>query len=253
MSSELLDEKLVAELPPKVVRHIELLERMRKDFVANVSHELRTPLTVVIGYLEALIEQASGDSSLPDPIYQKMLQQTLRMQNIIEDLLALSRIEADEVMPMGNSAIDITALLSTIMQHAEPLIHDKQQEVSVDVEEGVMIVGHQDELHSLFSNIIFNAIKYTPKNGKIHIHWYRAGEQAIFSVKDTGIGIAAKHIPRLTERFYRVDKGRSRESGGTGLGLAIAKHVLLRHNGVLEIDSEEGNGSVFRCVFPLAA
>jgi two-component system phosphate regulon sensor histidine kinase PhoR len=250
MNNELLDEKLLANLPENIVQHIEVLERIRKDFVANVSHELRTPLTVVIGYLQALLDQTEQEETTTITIYQKMLQQTLRMQTIIEDLLTLSRIETNQSIPVSRLPVDINAILATIMQSAERLAAEKQQTLTCEIDHSLTISGNQGEIHSLFSNVIFNAIKYTPNNGNIAISWYADGNKAIFAVKDTGIGVAKKYIPRLTERFYRVDKGRSRESGGTGLGLAICKHVLIRHGGLLEIDSEEGKGSLFRCIFP---
>lgn len=248
MSNDLLDEKLLAELPPQIVSHIETLARMRKDFVANVSHELRTPLTVVSGYLEALLDQGETAAA---PIYQKMYVQTLRMQHIIEDLLTLSRIETSEVLPVDEAPVDVTGIVQTILQHAEPLLEEKQQQIGTDLDNALKIDGNQEELHSLFSNLIYNAIKYTPSGGSITIRWQQVDDEAIFCVKDTGIGIAKKYIPRLTERFYRVDKGRSRESGGTGLGLAICKHILIRHDAELLIESEEGKGSEFSCVFPL--
>lgn len=251
MNDEILDEKLLADLPENVVHHIELLGRMRKDFVANVSHELRTPLTVVMGYLETLLVQDEAQASPENKIYQKMLRQTQRMQNIIEDLLVLSRIETNQAIPTSESTVDVHTLINTILQNAETLAQAKQQNITTDIEAMLQITGNQEELHSLFSNLVFNAIKYTPDGGDIKIHWYKKGNQAIFSVQDTGIGIAKKYIPRLTERFYRIDKGRSRESGGTGLGLAICKHILIRHQGSLEIESQEKQGSTFTCSFPL--
>lgn len=249
MSNELLDKKTLSELPDNIVQHIELLGRMRKDFVANVSHELRTPLTVVMGYLETLLSQDDDTESMTNKIYQKMLHQTQRMQNIIEDLLVLSRIESQEALPIGESFVDVQAVIKTILQSAEALAQAKEQSIHTDIDATLQLSGDQDELHSLFSNLIFNAIKYTPVGGEINIRWYSDNKQAIFSVQDTGIGIAQKHLPRLTERFYRVDKGRSRESGGTGLGLAICKHVLIRHQATLDIQSEEGKGSIFTCLF----
>lgn len=251
MSDEILDEKILAELPENVVHHIELLGRMRKDFVANVSHELRTPLTVVMGYLETLLTANETEDSTETKIYQKMLHQTQRMQNIIEDLLILSRIETNQAFATSETTVDVHTVIHTILQSAETLALAKQQKITAKIDADLNITGNQDEIHSLFSNLIFNAIKYTPEKGDIHISWYEQDKQAIFSVQDTGIGIAKKYIPRLTERFYRVDKGRSRESGGTGLGLAICKHILIRHQATLEIESQEGHGSTFNCLFPL--
>lgn len=248
---EQLDQNIVAKLPAEIVEHIELLERVRKDFVANVSHELRTPLTVVLGYLESLLNQAQYDDTLPKDLLNKMHQQSLRMQNIIEDLLLLSRIESNKPIPVSDQLVDINHLLIIIQQSSEPLVIEKQQQLTITIDKVLKIKGNRDELHSLFSNLIFNAIKYTPAKGQIDIRWLVRDNRAIFEVQDTGIGIAENHIPRLTERFYRVDKSRSRESGGTGLGLAIVKHILIRHHGQLEIESKEEQGSTFRCVFPL--
>lgn len=252
MNNEILDDKILAELPENIVHHIELLGRMRKDFVANVSHELRTPLTVVMGYLETLLAQNEAETSTENKIYQKMLHQTQRMQNIIEDLLVLSRIETNKEIPTSESTVDVHTLITTIVQSAETLAQAKQQSIATDIDASLKIAGNQEELHSLFSNLVFNAIKYTPDGGEINIRWCQKANQAIFTVQDTGIGIAPKYIPRLTERFYRVDKGRSRQSGGTGLGLAICKHILIRHQATLDIESEEGHGSTFTCLFPLA-
>ena len=247
--SEQLDDAIIDKLPPEIVEHIEILERMRKDFVANVSHELRTPLTVIMGYIEALRDQAKTDDNLPGPLFDKIYKQSLRMQSIIEDLLALSRIETNKQIPISDEKVDVNTLLNTIVQSAESLVQRKQQNVTVESDADLKLIGNQDELHSLFSNLIFNAIKYTLDAGSITIRWFANRADYIFEVEDTGIGIAPKYIPRLTERFYRIDKGRSRESGGTGLGLAIAKHILIRHKGRLEIESVEDKGSIFRCVF----
>ena len=246
---EQLDENIVAQLPSEIITHIELLERMRKDFVANVSHELRTPLTVVLGYLETLLISEENEQILSRELIKKMYHQSLRMQSIIEDLLLLSRIETNRPIPISEDFVDIEHLLNIIQQSAEPLIVKRQQQLYFNVEAEVKIKGNQDELHSLFSNLIFNAVKYTLATGKINVRWFKENKKAIFEVQDTGIGIAPCYIPRLTERFYRIDKSRSRESGGTGLGLAIVKHILIRHQGQLEIESEEGVGSLFRCIF----
>ena len=246
---EQLDEKIVAQLPVEIVEHIELLERMRKDFVVNVSHELRTPLTVVVGYLEMLLDQADENKDLPKSLVKKMQQQTFRMQNIIEDLLLLSSIETNKPIPISEELVDISHLLKTIIQNAESLIQEKKQIITLELDAQLKIRGSQEELHSLFSNLILNAIKYTPSMGEITIRFFKKEKNTIFEVQDNGIGIADKHLPRLTERFYRVDKSRSRDSGGTGLGLAICKHILIHHHGLLEIVSEEGVGSTFRCVF----
>jgi two-component system phosphate regulon sensor histidine kinase PhoR len=240
--------KLIADLPQPLIDHIKYLERMRQDFVANVSHELRTPLTVIHGYLETLLTQENNDTKPWKKIFFQMQQQTLRMENLVEDLLLLSRLEEDETNISLLTAVD--PLLQIIVQEANVLSGEAHHSIELHSDPTLSLIGSLDELRSLFSNIIFNAVKYTPPHGHIIIEWSHRNKQAFFSVRDTGIGIAAEHIPRLTERFYRVDKGRSRESGGTGLGLAIAKHVLIRHQGKLIINSEIGKGSVFSCVFP---
>jgi two-component system phosphate regulon sensor histidine kinase PhoR len=245
------DQKLVSQLPDTIRHHIQQLERMRKDFVANVSHELRTPLTVIIGYLELLIQQAISKPALPEAIFKQMYQQALRMQTIIEDLLLLSRIENEEAIPVSDKEISISSLFDGVQQSAYALATEKKQELKFELDKKISIKGNFDELHSLFSNLIYNAIKYTGEHGTITTRWFKEDNHAVFQVEDTGIGIAPEHIPRLTERFYRVDKSRSRESGGTGLGLAIAKHILIRHHAHLEIQSELGKGSIFSCAFPL--
>ncbi len=241
---------LLASLPEAVITHIQHLERMRQDFVANVSHELRTPLTVIHGYLDTLLDQDLEETKPWKKIFMQMHQQTLRMENLIEDLLLLSRLESHEAENATESHVPVAKLLETIWSEAKELSGDNQHLISLFTDEKLMLLGIDAELRSLFSNIIFNAVKYTPAKGSITIEWFLENGQAHFRVKDTGIGIAPEHIPRLTERFYRVDPARSRASGGTGLGLAIAKHVLLRHDGKLDVVSELGKGSVFTCVFP---
>ena len=238
------------KLPENVVAHIEHLERMRQDFVANVSHELRTPLTVIHGYLEILETQAKTIAPQWQPILEEMHQQTSRMENLVENLLLLAHLEVDEATVELQSTIDIATLLKKICQEAEQISGKAKHEIQLKTDNNLKLIGAEEELRSLFSNIVFNAVKYTPAAGHISVEWYRKKDKAYFVVTDTGIGIAAKDIPRITERFYRVDKARSRASGGTGLGLAIAKHVLLRHNGQLEIHSELGHGTQFSCVFP---
>lgn len=243
-------QELIASLPEPVIHHIQHLERMRQDFVANVSHELRTPLTVIHGYLEALLHQDLAETKPWKKIFLQMHQQTQRMENLIEDLLLLSRLECEEDENNTKNTVHVSALLKTIYKEAQTFSRDLDHDITLLVHD-LNLMGFESELRSLFSNIIFNAVKYTPAKGKIIIRWYRDQNLAKFSVEDTGIGIAPEHIPRLTERFYRVDPGRSRASGGTGLGLAIAKHVLLRHQGALHIKSELGKGSLFECFFPL--
>ena len=245
-------QRLAEALPAPIRQHIDALERMRKDFVANVSHELRTPLTVMMGYLELLLQQNTFSPEQYDYL-EKVHQQTNRMQKIIEDLLFLSHIELEQVASGSRKIVPVASLLQQVQQNLESLAQKKQQQLSLSVDSELTLLGNADELYSLFANIISNAIKYTGENGVIQVRWFQRDNQAIFEVSDTGIGIAAEHIPRLTERFYRVDKGRSRQTGGTGLGLAIAKHLLLRHRGQLQIRSELGRGSVFSCLFTMSA
>lgn len=246
---KLTQHELLASLPPQVVDHIQHLERMREDFVANVSHELRTPLTVIHGYLETLVDQDLDETKHLRKIFLQMQQQTWRMENLVENLLLLSRLESQEEENKIEKPVILSDLLANIFQEAKELSGDLHHDIKLDVEEEMLLMGYEDELYSLFSNIIFNAVKYTPEKGKIRIACYKKNNCVYFQVSDTGIGIAAEHIPRLTERFYRVDPARSRASGGTGLGLAIAKHVLLRHHAKLEIQSELGIGSQFTCIF----
>ncbi len=227
------------------------LEQMRRDFVADVSHELRTPLTVIAGYLESMADSAE---ELPGGWQRSVLlmeQQTRRMQHIVTDLLFLSRME-NGVQSIGTEKVDVLALLTAIQEDAATLSGDNGHVIGLDVDPDLLIKGNYEELRSVFSNLIFNAVQYTPAGGKIQIRWRRTEQGARFDVHDSGQGIPAHHIPRLTERFYRIDVGRSREKGGTGLGLAIVKHVMNRYQGHLEIDSEIGKGSLFSCYFPAA-
>jgi two-component system phosphate regulon sensor histidine kinase PhoR len=237
------------ELPSPVISHIQHLERIRQDFVANVSHELRTPLTVIHGYIEALLDEKDGKHQ---KIFKQMYEQTLRMENLIEDLLLLSRLEDPEIENKADQWVDVSAMLGSIHEEAINISGESKHHIQLQTDKTLLLKGCKEELRSLFSNIIFNAIKYTPPQGDITINWYRKNKKSYFTVQDTGIGIEALHIPRLTERFYRVDPARSRSSGGTGLGLAIAKHVLIRHEGQLKISSEYGKGSLFACIFPMS-
>jgi two-component system phosphate regulon sensor histidine kinase PhoR len=243
-------QELFSVLPEEIVNHIQHLERMRQDFVANLSHELRTPLTVIHGYLETLLDQNTDGDPKRNKIFHQMNQQTLRMENLIEDLLLLSRIESHEHEKAESKIVAVPAMLKAIFHVAKELSGELHHDIQLQIDDTVGLTGYTEELHSLFSNIIFNAVKYTPAQGHIQIVWSLKNNQAELTVKDTGIGIAPEHIPRLTERFYRVDPARSRASGGTGLGLAIAKHVLIHHQANMDIQSKIGAGSVFTCVFP---
>lgn len=225
------------------------LEQMRRDFVANVSHELRTPLTVVNGFVETLADENDECSQRWAPALDLMQQQTRRMHSIVEDLLLLSRLETDRNRP-PREPVAVPAVLAAIREDAEQLGAAKRHRITFEVEPGLGLYGADGELHSAFANLVTNAIRYTPEGGEIHVRWWSDGSGAHYSVRDTGIGIDPRHVPRLTERFYRVDVGRSRDSGGTGLGLAIVKHVLNRHGGRLRITSVPGQGSTFSFDFP---
>lgn len=226
------------------------VNQMHTDFVANVSHELKTPLTVLRGYLEIMEESNALPEKFIKPLKQMNLQ-SIRMQLIVSDLLYLAKLE-DSANINSHSPIDITLAVNTIIETIQPLIEEKSHTLEIDIDQSISLNGSATELHSAFSNLIANAINYTPNEGLINIRWYKDDSNVIFSVRDNGFGIAAQHISRVTQRFYRVDTDRSREGGGTGLGLAIVKHVLHRHNGELEIISDEGIGSNFQCIFPLS-
>ena len=227
------------------------LQGVRQDFVANVSHELRTPLTVLAGYLETLLDSEEDTHGEMFRILTNMHQQSERMRRIVEDLLLLSRLETSRPDEEYFESIDMHSLLETVAHDAELLSGAEQHQILLEVDAGLWLVGIMRELHSALSNLVFNAVKYTPGGGTITIRWHQnAKGQPVFEVQDTGIGIEPRHIPRLTERFYRIDVARSRTRGGTGLGLAIVKHVILRHEAKLDITSQLNQGSVFRVTFP---
>lgn len=226
----------------------EKIDTMRRDFIANVSHELRTPLTVVGGFLETLMDTKGAVTEDTKSYFDMMINQTSRMRLIIEDLLTLSRIESNNEVP-ETAAIDMSTLLSMILNDANALSHGRHT-IELNVDKSLNLKGSREELLSAFTNLVSNAVRYTPEGGTVTINWQLKNKQAIFSVKDSGIGIEEQHVARLTERFYRVDHSRSRDTGGTGLGLAIVKHILNRHKARLEIKSAIGAGSTFSIVFP---
>lgn len=229
---------------------LENIETMRRDFVANVSHELRTPLTVVGGFLETLEDM---DSEMPESTrhyFHLMQEQTGRMRRLVEDLLTLSRLESGQNMPQETD-INVPAMLRMVLTEGQSLSGGHHR-LSLEADESLHLHGAPEELHSAFGNLVANAIRYTPDGGEISLDWRLRGNDAVFSVSDTGIGIEPQHLNRLTERFYRVDSSRSRATGGTGLGLSIVKHILTRHQARLEVESEYGKGSVFRVIFPIA-
>ena len=229
------------------VTQLERIEVMRRDFVANVSHELRTPLTVVGGFIETLGDMPNLENDMARKAIQLMGEQTQRMGRLVADLLTLSKLE-DTLNALQEEAVDVPALLRMLCQEGESL-SAKRHVLRLELMSEHALLGSAEELRSAFGNLISNAICYTPQGGTILVSWHEQGDQLVFSVQDSGIGIAPQHIPRLTERFYRVDHSRSRETGGTGLGLAIVKHIAGRHHARLEIVSEEGAGSTFKIVF----
>jgi two-component system phosphate regulon sensor histidine kinase PhoR len=221
------------------------VERMRREFVANVSHELRTPLTVISGFLETLRDETDPDAA--QRYIGMMAEQSQRMERLVEDLLTLSSLESSPPPPM-DEPIDMRALLERLGAEARALSGGRHR-IEVESDAGLVLVGSEKEISSAFGNLVSNAIRYTPEGGTVRLHWHGTTGGAAFDVEDTGIGIAEEHIPRLTERFYRIDRGRSRESGGTGLGLAIVKHALGRHGAALDVKSTPGKGSRFSARF----
>lgn len=225
-------------------------EQTRRDFVGNASHELRTPLTVLRGYLDLINDEAVSRGELREwerPL-DDMLQQTVRMEDIVGDMLALARLESEETRA-GSEPVNVPELIEHIVRQAES-VSSGRHAIRPKVQEGLLLKGQANELQSAFSNLVLNAVQHTPEGCEISVFWEPRGTGARFAVSDNGPGIDAEDIPRLTERFYRVDVGRSRASGGTGLGLAIVKHALERHDSTLTIDSAPGRGAIFTCVFP---
>lgn len=223
------------------------LERTRRDFVANASHELRTPLTVITGYLEVLSEDQRIPSDWHQPLAE-MRVQSLRMGQLLDDLLQLSRLESSAPCSMER-AVDMGTLIRAARQEALAMAGTPQR-IDVEIDSSARVLGDETELHSIVSNLVSNAVRYTPAEGAVHIQWRTDDDGGHLTVSDTGIGIAEDEIPRVTERFYRTDRGRARQKGGTGLGLAIVKHALRRHDADLEIRSRLGEGSQFICHFP---
>ncbi len=221
---------------------------IRRDFVANVSHELRTPLTVICGFLEQFASDKPPTGEIARRFLQLMTEQATRMSRLVSDLLTLSRLENDS-QPPRDETIDMPALVDSILAEAKALSNGRHQLETGEIST-VKLRGSMEEIRSAVSNLVSNAVRYTPEGGTVTITWRDDGGRSVIAVRDTGIGIQKEHLPRLTERFYRVDKGRSTATGGTGLGLAIVKHVVVRHGGSLKIDSEIGKGSVFSASFP---
>ena len=223
------------------------LERTRRDFVANASHELRTPLTVITGYLDAFAEDDSAPAAWRQPL-SEMRTQSLRMGQLLDDLLELSRLESAPPCSLERT-VDMVAVVQTARKEALAM-PEHPDRVDVDIDSTIRVLGDETEIHSVVSNLVSNAVRYTPPDGSIRISWNVDQDGGHLAVSDTGIGIAEDDIPRITERFYRTDRGRARQKGGTGLGLAIVKHSLRRHDADLEIRSRLGEGSSFICHFP---
>ncbi|SAL41375.1 phosphate regulon sensor histidine kinase PhoR [Caballeronia concitans] len=229
------------------ITELERTDSMRRDFVANVSHELKTPLTVLSGFLETLRELPLDEADRMRYL-DMMDSQATRMQNIVRDLLVLANLEGD-IRPPGDELLDMRAVFRHLEEDANSLSGGRHR-IGFDVDDSLTVAGAETEVVSALGNLVTNAVRYTPEGGAIDVTWQRENDRAVFMVKDSGPGIAAEHIPRLTERFYRIDRSRSRDTGGTGLGLAIVKHVLQRHHAELDVKSEVGRGSTFIVRFP---
>jgi two-component system phosphate regulon sensor histidine kinase PhoR len=231
------------------ITQLERIETMRRDFVANVSHELRTPLTVINGFVETLQDMSQLDNDMARRALDLMGDQARRMEGLVNDLLTLSRLENTN-NTLAEEVVDVPSLLQSIQLEGQALSAGRHK-LSLELESKAKVQGNTAELRSAFGNLVSNAVRYTPQDGDIVIRWDEHADGVLkLSVRDSGIGVAPEHIPRLTERFYRVDRSRSRETGGTGLGLAIVKHIVSRHQGHLEIVSKEEQGSTFSIVFP---
>ena len=231
------------------ITDLERVDAMRRDFIANVSHELRTPLTVVGGFVETLADARDLPAAESRRYFDLMRDHTRRMQHLLDDLLTLSRLESTD-HTLRDETVDVADLAQALKSEAESLSGGRHR-IALELNSAASLRGSLQEIRSALGNLVSNAVRYTPEGGDIALIWGERGDEAVFSVRDTGEGIAAEHIPRLTERFYRVDRSRSRETGGTGLGLAIVKHVLTRHGGRLEIRSTPGKGSTFSAIFPV--
>jgi len=230
------------------ITDLERVDEMRRDFIANVSHELRTPLTVVGGFVETLADAPDLPATDSRHYFDLMLDHTRRMQHLLDDLLTLSRLESADHL-LYDEPVNVPEMAHALKAEAESLSRGRHS-VRLEIDSAAWLAGNLQEIRSALGNLVSNAVRYTPEGGAITLAWRECDGEGIFSVTDTGEGIAAEHIPRLTERFYRVDRSRSRETGGTGLGLAIVKHVLTRHGARLDIQSTPGKGSTFSAVFP---
>ncbi|WAJ71186.1 phosphate regulon sensor histidine kinase PhoR [Catenovulum adriaticum] len=231
------------------VTQMQRVNQMRKDFIANVSHELRTPLTVLQGYLEMMQDPDMGGTLPNSKAVGMMSDQCERMFNLVNQLLVLSKIEVNRDN-IFEYQVDVPAMMLVLEREAEQLNFDRHHKISFDIDQNLLLYGIEDELRSAFTNLVKNAIRYTQNEGEVLVSWREHNQQACFKVTDNGDGIEELHLNRLTERFYRVDKARSRSTGGSGLGLSIVKHVLAHHQSELEINSKVGEGSCFSFCFP---
>jgi two-component system phosphate regulon sensor histidine kinase PhoR len=230
------------------ITDLERVDAMRRDFIANVSHELRTPLTVVGGFVETLADTPDLSPADSRGYFNLMLDHTRRMQRLLDDLLTLSHLESAE-HALKDESVNMDELAQALKTEAESLSRGRHR-IALQIGSDAGLKGSLQEIRSALGNLVSNAVRYTPDGGEITLAWRERDSEGVFSVTDTGDGIAAEHIPRLTERFYRVDRSRSRETGGTGLGLAIVKHVLTRHGARLDVQSTPGRGSTFSALFP---
>ncbi len=235
-------------LTARDVTLLERVEQIRRDFVANISHELRTPLTVMTGFLETMATDPQDQDADTQRSIKLMQQQSKRMYRLVEDLMLLSKLE-NEHKPIKHEVVAVPQMLVNLKEEAEVVSGARKHQIKLELDDELYLYGDAKELDSVFSNLVINAVNYTPDEGQITIKWYEKKSAAVFEVNDTGIGIPSHHLARLTERFYRVDVARSRETGGSGLGLAIVKHALNRHSAKLSIKSEVGRGTTFTCTF----
>ena len=228
------------------ISRIYWVNKMRKNFIANVSHELRTPLTVISGYLETFESHFKDDKNYL-PAIQNMQQQSQRMNDLIQDLLVISKLESDTGKQKKKHLVAVPTIINNVLKDTQML--NKKHHIKSHIDDTLMLLGYENEIQSIVSNLINNAIRYSPAGSEIKVSWYAENKKIFFSVEDNGEGIEKQHLQHLTERFYRVDKGRSRNKGGTGLGLSIVKHILNHHNAKLKIKSQPGKGSQFTCCF----
>ena len=230
------------------ITQIEKNDSIKRDFIANVSHELKTPLTVIVGFLETLSDMKNEFNTKTRPYLQMMLEQSDRMKKLVDDLLQLSSIESNAA-PAEKKEIDMTHLFKNLKKDSD-LISGKLHKINLSINKNIALLGYEKEIYSAFLNLVSNAIRYTKEGGSIDVIWDIKDQKPFFEVQDSGIGIEEKLIPRLTERFFRIDADRSRNTGGTGLGLSIVKHVCIRHQAQIDITSQIGKGSQFKITFP---